>query len=253
MKDKPIALNLYSLRKLIQTEAGLDEAAKKVKEMGYDGVQVSGIRELEPETIAQVIAGHGLEIAATHIAWDLFKSDLERVIEIHRRYNCPHAAIGSLPGEYNSPEGAQRFCREVIPVAEGLGAEGLDFSYHNHSHELARYEGKTWLQSVLDGTPGSALKFEIDTYWIQAGGGDPYEWVRKCSGRIPLLHLKDMIVTPEREQRFAPVGAGNLEWDKIMQVALDCGVQWYIVEQDEFYDSDPFDDVAASCRFLKSF
>jgi len=234
MKDKPIALNLYSLRKLIQTEAGLDEAAKKVKEMGYDGVQVSGIRELEPEIIAQVIAGHGLEIAATHIAWDLFKSDLERVIEIHRRYNCPHAAIGSLPGEYNSPEGAQRFCREVIPVAEGLGSEGLDFSYHNHSHELARYEGKTWLQSVLDGTPGSALKFEIDTYWIQAGGGDPYEWVRKCSGRIPLLHLKDMIVTPEREQRFAPVGAGNHDWHTIMQVALACGVQWYNVEQDEF-------------------
>ncbi len=114
MNDKPVALNLYSLRRLIQTEAGLDEAAKKVKEMGYDGVQVSGIRELDPEIIARVIAGHGLKIVATHIGWDLFKDDLKRVIEIHRLYNCPHAAIGSLPKEYNSLEGAQRFCREVI-------------------------------------------------------------------------------------------------------------------------------------------
>jgi sugar phosphate isomerase/epimerase len=251
--DKPVALNLYSIRNLIQTEEGLEDAVKKVKEMGYDGVQVSGIRDLEPEAIWRIIDRHELEIAVTHIAWNLFKDELDRVIEIHQLYRCSHAAVGSLPAEYNSPEGAQRFCSEVVPVAEGLASQGLDFSYHNHSHELAKYEGKTWLQTVMEAVPGSLLKFEIDTYWIQAGGGDPAEWIKKCAGRIPVLHLKDMIVTPDREQRFAPVGSGNLEWDRIMQAAAQSGVQWYVVEQDEFYESDPFEDVAASCRWLKAY
>ncbi len=251
--DKPVGLNLYSLRNLIQTEEGLDGALEKIKEMGYDGVQVSGIRDLDPAVIARIIAGHELEIAITHISWDLFKDDLQKVIEIHRLYKCSHAAVGSLPKEYNSLEGARRFCSEVVPVAEGLASEGLDFSYHNHSHELAKYEGKTWLQTVIEQVPGSLLKFEIDTYWIQAGGGDPAEWIRRCDGRIPVLHAKDMIVTPEREQRFAPVGSGNLEWDRIMEAAAQSGVQWYVVEQDEFYEADPFEDVATSCRWLKGY
>jgi sugar phosphate isomerase/epimerase len=208
---------------------------------------------LDPEVIGGIVSRYELEIAATHIDWNLFKNDLARIVEIHGLYNCAHAAIGSLPKEYNSLEGAMRFCREVVPVGEGLAAKGYDFSYHNHSHELARYDGKTWLQMVLERVPGSVLKFEIDTYWIQAGGGDPVEWIKRCDGRIPILHLKDMIVTPEREQRFAPVGSGNLEWDKILRAAEQCGVQWYIVEQDEFYEADPFEDVAASCEFLKGF
>jgi sugar phosphate isomerase/epimerase len=126
----------------------------------------------------------------------------------------------------------------------------MDFSYHNHNHELTRFGGNTWLATVLEGSAGSSLNFEIDTYWIQAGGGDPVEWIRRCSGRIPLLHVKDMIVTPEREQRFAPVGDGNLEWEKIFAVAETAGVQWYLVEEDTFYGADPFEDVARSSRFL---
>ncbi len=94
------------------------------------------------------------------------------------------------------------------------------------------------------------LKAEIDTYWIQAGGGDPAEWVRKCAGREPLLHLKDMCVTTDREIRMAEIGEGNLNWPAILSAAEEGGVEFALVEQDSCYDRDPFECLEISYRNL---
>jgi sugar phosphate isomerase/epimerase len=252
MAEKKIGLNLYSLREFTQTADGLKETLRKVGDMGYQGVQVSGIKEMEPEKIAEIVKDSGLPVAATHLGWDLFRDKTARAIEIHKLYDCPHSAIGSLPDEYRSSEGADRFLKELQPVIKELQDAGLDFSYHNHNHELARIGQKTWLASVLEKSADMGLCFEIDTYWIQAGGGDPWEWVKLCKGRMPLLHVKDMLVTHSREQRFAPLGEGNFSWDRILQAAADGGVEWYLVEQDSFFDgADPFEEVAISCRYLQ--
>ena len=249
---KKIGLNLYSLREFTQTADGLADTLARVKDMGYEGVQVSGIKGLEPEQIEPVVRRSGLPVAATHVGWEVFRDDPQRAVAIHKLYGCAHPAIGMLPGEYYSLAGAERFVKEAGVVVKGLRAAGMDFSYHNHSHELARYEGRTWLERVLEGSAAGGLGFEIDTYWIQAGGGDPAEWVARCKGRIPLLHVKDMIVTPKREQRYAPVGSGNLSWDRIFAAAEAGGVEWYLVEQDSFYEGeDPFAEVAKSCTFLR--
>jgi sugar phosphate isomerase/epimerase len=61
-----------------------------------------------------------------------------------------------------------------------------------------------------------------------------------------------MTITPDREQRFAPVGDGNLEWAEILGAAERCGVEWYLVEQDSFYGADEFAQVERSCTFLRN-
>jgi sugar phosphate isomerase/epimerase len=61
-----------------------------------------------------------------------------------------------------------------------------------------------------------------------------------------------MCITPEREQRFAEIGEGNLNWPAIMQAAQESGVEWYLVEQDRSYERDPFESLAISYRNLKS-
>jgi len=135
--------------------------------------------------------------------------------------------------------------KELSLIVKKLALEGIDLSYHNHNHELARYGEKTWLQMLYE-------KAEIDVYWIQAGGGDPSDWIRRCAGREPLLHLKDMAVSGGREQRFAEIGEGNLNWKAIIEAAKEGGVEWYIVEQDNCYGRDPFESLAISYRNLKA-
>jgi sugar phosphate isomerase/epimerase len=149
-------------------------------------------------------------------------------------------------------DGLKKFLDELAPIAEKLAAEGMDFSYHNHNHELIKHDGQTWLAMLYEQAPPEMLKAEIDTYWIQAGGGDPAAWVLKCAGREPLLHLKDFTMAPPREQRFAEIGEGNMNWPAILKAAKEGGVEWYLVEQDRCYDRDPFESLAISYRNLNA-
>ncbi|UCD39610.1 MAG: hypothetical protein JSV87_04140, partial [Candidatus Bathyarchaeota archaeon] len=61
-----------------------------------------------------------------------------------------------------------------------------------------------------------------------------------------------MIVTPKREQRFAEIGEGNMNWQAIIEAAEESGVEWYLVEQDNCYGRDPFESLRISHRNLKA-
>ncbi|MGQ9732825.1 MAG: sugar phosphate isomerase/epimerase family protein [Candidatus Zipacnadales bacterium] len=246
-----IGAQLYTLRDYCQTPQDIAETCKKVAAIGYTAVQISGFGPAAPAEVARIMEDTGLTVASSHMGWNRFLTELETVIEEHKLWGCTHLAIGGLPAEYHSAEGVKRFVEELAPVAERLAAEGMDFSYHNHNHELIRYGEKTWLAMLYEQAPPEMLKAEIDTYWIQAGGGDPAAWVRALGPRQPLLHCKDMAMAPGREQRFAPVGEGNLNWPAILQAAQQVGVEYYLVEQDHCYDLDPFEAMRISYENMK--
>jgi sugar phosphate isomerase/epimerase len=242
---------LYTLREYEQDIEGVKNTLTRVADIGYETVQISGFGPVDMEEVAKICEDNGLEVAATHVGWGRFQDELEAVIEEHEILGCKHPAIGGLPGEYHCPDGIKRFIDELAPIVEKLNAAGMDFSYHNHNHELVKQNGKTWLGMLYDTAPGELLKAEIDTYWIQAGGGDPAQWIRRCAGREPLVHFKDMCVTPEREARFAEIGEGNLNWDAIIEACREGGVEYALVEQDTCYDRDPFESMAISYRNLQ--
>ncbi len=251
MEDTVLGVNMYSTRVFTQNLADLRVALKRVAAIGYKAIQISGFGPMDPKDVAAVVEENGLTVAATHMAWPRFLAERDAVIGEHKLWKCEHPAIGGLPKEYNSLDGLRRFVRELPPALDDLEREGLDFSYHNHSHELARWDGKTWLQRLLE-EADPRLKFEIDIYWIQHGGGDPALWLRKLAGRTPLLHIKDMAVTPEREQRFAAIGEGNMNLDPVLREARAGGVRWYLVEQDQSYGRDPIDELAVSYRACRA-
>ena len=253
MKKNVLGAQMYTVREFTQTLPGIAESLKKVADIGYTAVQISAFGPVDPKEVAKLVEDCGLTVAATHVGWNRFLEELDEVIAEHKMWGCTHAAIGGLfTPEYTDLDGLKRFLDELGPVAERLAQEGMDFSYHNHNHELVRYGEKTWLEMLYEQASPEMLKAEIDTYWVQAGGGDPALWVRKCAGREPLFHLKDMAVTPEREQRMAEIGEGNLNWPAILQAAEEGGVEWYLIEQDHCYGRDPFESLAISYRNLQA-
>lgn len=245
-----LGAQLYTVRQFTKTIEDIATTLEKVADIGYRAIQISGFGPVDPKEVARIAEDNGLTIAATHMGWDRFQNDLDALVEEHLLWKCKHPAIGGLPAEYRSLDGVARFVDELGPIAERLASAGMDFSYHNHNHELVKYDGVTWLERLYSTASPAVLKAEIDVYWIQAGGADPAYWVKKCAGREPLLHLKDMIVTPEREQRFAEIGEGNLNWEAILAAAKESGVRWYLIEQDQCYDRDPFESLAISYRNL---
>jgi sugar phosphate isomerase/epimerase len=255
MTKPVIGAQLYTLREHTKTLPDIVKTLQKVAKIGYKTVQVSGFGKADAKDVASAADDAGLRIVSTHTGWGLFLEKLDEVIAFHKLWKCPHPAIGGLPMEYYCADGVKRFLDELAPVAEKLGREGMDFSYHNHRNELIKFGEKTWLSQVYDNSAPSVLKAEIDVYWIAAGGADPAWWVQRSKGRIPLLHCKDMtlIRTGDKcEQRFAEVGEGNLNWQAILKEAGKSGVEYLLVEQDDCYGKDPFEALAISYRNLTS-
>ena len=181
---------------------------KRVKAMGYDGVQLSALGPIAPQELADILQSEGLAAAATHVSWDRLINDLPALIDEHHLWGCRNVAIGGLPGEYRTGEGFVRFANEASVVAQKLAAANLTFSYHNHSFELEKFDGITGLELLYENSD-PVLLAEIDTYWIQHGGADPAEWCARVAGRMTIVHFKDMGVF-DGAQAMAEVGEGNL-------------------------------------------
>lgn len=251
MSMPTVGAELYTVRDFVKDIRGVRESLKKVKDIGYSAVEIAGFGPVDMYEVARICKDLQLDVGSTHTGWERFKNELDEVIDEHKALECKHPAIGGLPQEYYCEDGVKKFIDELKPIAEKLNDEGMDFSYHNHNHELAKYGDRTWLAALYEEAPADLLKAEIDTYWIQAGGGDPAWWLKKCAGREPVIHLKDMRVVPHREIRMAEVGEGNLNWEAILAACEEGGVEYAMVEQDDCYGRDPFESLAISYRNLK--
>jgi len=246
MPETAVAAQMFTLRKFTQTPADIAKTLAKVRAIGYEAIQISAFGPIDAAELAKMLEGEGLAVASTHCSWDLYTNQIDRLIDEHRMWGCKHPAIGGMPGDYRNPDGVVAFAKAAEEVGSKLAEAGMDFSYHNHNFEFQKVGGKTWLELIYENSDPALVKAEIDTYWVQAGGGDPAEWIRKVSGRMPVLHLKDMVIGPERDVRMAEVGEGNLNWPAILTAAKDAGVEWYCVEQDNCYDRDPFESLKIS-------
>ncbi len=251
MDTSLLAAQLYTIRQHTQTRADFARSMRKIREIGYRVVQVSAIGDISDGDVKQIVDDNGLRICNTHIPFDRLQKDLEAVIAQHQLWGCRHIAIGSMPAAFReSAAGYKRFAALGSHIGERLAAADMTFSYHNHSFEFVKFDGRAGLEILFDESDPRYLQAELDTYWVQHGGADPAAWIERLAGRMPVVHLKDMVMLPgepgERpQQAMAEVGEGNLNFPEILAACRRAGVEWYAVEQD-ICQRDPFESLAIS-------
>lgn len=253
MQHENIAVQMYTLRNFTQTPEELRTTFQKVAAIGYTAAQVSGIGPMDPALVKEYADENGLKICATHIPWDRLENDLDALARQHQLWDCKYVGLGGLPEQYRtSKEGYRTFAKQASEIALRLKEQyGLQFVYHNHDFEFERMDGVTGMDILLNESNPEAFGFELDLFWVQAGGGDPIEWTRKVEGRMQVVHLKDMAIV-NRGRIFAELGEGNMNYKGIIDVCRETGVEWYVVEQD-ICQRDPFESVAISLDYLKSY
>ncbi len=250
MSNSQLAAQLYTVRDFTKTPAEISKTMQKVKQIGYDTVQCSALGPVEPAELKRIIDGEGLTICATHADFERMRNEPQSVIDEHELWGCRYTAISSMPASYRNFDGFSRFAREASEVGRRLAEDGLILSYHNHSFELEKFGGRSGLEILYAESDPDYLNCELDTYWIQHGGGDIVAWIRRLQGRTPTIHLKDMEMRGSTQQ-FSEVGEGNLNWLTILEACRQAGVEWYIVEQDTC-QRDPFESLGISLRNLKA-
>jgi len=250
MKKEQIAAQLYTVRDLLQNESDIRKSLKKIKALGYDSVQISGMAYIDEKVCKSILDENGLICCATHENGEVILDEPYKIIDRLKKLDCKYTAFphpGNIPT--NNHEEVQNLVERFNKAGEIYAQNGIILTYHNHHNEFRKINGRLILDMLYEDTDPKFLQGELDTYWVQFGGGSCVEYIKKLYNRLPLLHLKDYIVTENNQVTFAEIGEGNLNWQAIIKEAEKVGCKWFIVEQDTC-NKDPFDSLKISLEYL---
>lgn len=250
MQKENIALQAYSVRG--DLEKDFFGTLRAVKEMGYAGVEFAGLYGNDPKEVKAFCEEIGLTPLSAHVAYPEFMADLEGTVNTYAVLGVPYVAIPWLDEERRPGHpGYAEFVEGVKTISAKLKEKGITLSYHNHDFEFDKLDGKYLLDIMYEDLSPEILQTQLDTCWVKVGGENPAEYIRKYSGRIPTVHLKDFrgsksenmygLIGVEGSEAKADdnkfmltaVGKGCQDFAAIVAAADECGALWYIVEQDE--------------------
>lgn len=250
MPRRPVALQLYTVRKAARTD--FLGTLRAVAAMGYAAVQLSGTGDLGAPALKAVLDELGLQVAGMHVRLQQFERHLDRVIDDALTLDCGYVVCGKLPiwrGRYHAA-GWRAAARILNEIGATCAAKGLQLCYHNHAFEFRRFGGDTGWQILMDNTDPRLVQAEVDVYWARYAGYDPVALIRSLAGRVPLLHLKDMkkgALWPT----FTEIGSGVMDFTAICAAAAAVGTEWLIVEQDRCI-LPPLESAHLSLAYLRS-
>ena len=252
MKKRQIVAQLYTIRDYLKTPKEMAGSLKKIRQIGYEAVQLSGHGPIEDAELKRIVDGEGLVCVATHESGEDIIERPREVSEHLARLGCAMTAFPH-PGKYpqSTREDVEKLARGLDAAGAVLRQNGQILGYHNHNNEFAKIDGKTVLDWIFEIADPRNLVGEIDTYWIQAGGGDTLAWIKKLKGRLPFIHLKDYGYEVGKGVVFEEIGSGNLDFKLIVAAAEKAGCKWFIVEQDAHWaKDDPFLSLTMSFDYL---
>lgn len=267
--DFPIAVQLYSVRD--DMAADFEGTLKKVKEMGYDGVEFAGLFGKSAAEIKEMCKEIGLIPISAHIPFIDMMND-PSLLEVYAEIGCEYVVIPYLTEEYRP--GNDKF-KEVIEGAKMLGKKanelGMTLAYHNHDFEFDKINGEYALDILYKEVTADLIEAELDTCWVNVGGENPADYIRKYKGRVNILHLKDfagsksenmyaLIGIDEDEKKdikgkfeFRPVGSGVQDFPSILKAAKESGTKWVVVEQDSpSMGLTPMECIKSGIDYLKT-
>lgn len=221
----PIALQLYSVRQ--DLARNFKATATRVADMGYVGVEPAGFPGITPEDAGELFADLGLQVCSLHTQLPLGKQKNE-VIETAGELEVNRVVSSTSRDSFKDLDGVKALCDKWNQAYETAREHGLELGLHNHWWEFGTVEGRRgydWLIELLD--PG--IFFQVDTYWVNTGGGDSVQVIESLGERAPLIHIKDGPCDPEAN--MTAVGAGTMDFGPIVEAAQGAA-EWLIVEID---------------------
>ena len=247
-----LGAQLFSVRHALKTPQDIRETFHKIKNIGYEIVQLSGAGAIDAKELKDICDETDLSIVCTHTPFDRIIDDTDTVISEHKIFNCPVIGLGAMPKEYKgSKEGLDAFLAKIAPAVKKIQAAGLNFAYHNHDFEFAPLSDSSDIafDIMLNILPD--WHFIMDTYWVEFAGFSATEYIKKIGGsRLKNIHFKDMANNEERS--ICACGSGTLNFAEIYETCRQVGVENVLVEQDNAAKMpDPFGEMASSFSHLR--
>jgi sugar phosphate isomerase/epimerase len=254
----PIGLQLYTVRDHLEKD--LAGAFARVAAIGYKVVELGGSFNFygkRPAELKQMLNDAGLHAISTHFTEQQLKADLEKQIADSKECGITYAGLASLDDkDRESLDAIKRDADWFNQVGEAANKAGCHFFYHGHNFDYATADGVVVYDELIRRTDPKLANFELDCFWCVRAGKDPVDYFRRFPGRFPQLHIKDLKpgyppTTGEdfRPGAFTEVGQGVIDWKRIFRAALEGGMKYFYVEQDEC-DRDSLESARISYDYL---
>ena len=248
--DKRIGLQLWSVREMMGTDA--EGTLKRLSEIGYRELETANYQDgkvygMTPADFRALVEKYGMKVTSCHIGrgWDPAEEAQimawwDQAIVDHKALGCKYIVVPSIfIGD--TLEGLKGICEYFNKVAAKVKAAGMMFGYHNHNFEFREIEGVIAYDYMLENT-SKDVNFEMDVYWVRAGGKEPVDYLNKYAGRFPVLHIKDDDIIGD---------SGKIDFAPIFAAAYAQGMKDFYVEV-ERYPLPPDICVEKSFDFLNA-
>jgi sugar phosphate isomerase/epimerase len=260
---KPIGVQLYTARTLLAKDP--EGTLKRIAAIGYQEVELYAVEQIDK--LVPVAKGLGMKATSIHIPAAIclgenpspFENALAKANEAGIAYaGVPYVAPNDRGSSGVSNEEFWSAWSKKMNRAAGIADKaGIKFFYHHHAFEFVGAPGTRpidYMRKFLD----PKVKLELDVFWVAAAGLDPIDTLDEWKDRVALMHVKDKApgmaaITTESQAKpadFKEVGAGTLDFKKLLNEALKSGVDKFYVEQDQC-PGDPVDSLAQSFGYLK--
>ena len=256
-KKLPVGVQLYSVR--TDLEQDFYGTLKKVREMGYAGVEFYG--EYYGNSVVQVktwCTELGLIPFSNHVPFQQMIDDVDKVIAENTVLGVqyivfPYMDEASRPGV--DPEQFKATVAKIGEIGAKVKAAGFQLLYHNHDFEFVPLaDGTVGYDYIFSSNSRSDLQNEVDVCWADYAGFKPAEVLVKYAGGIPVVHLKDYYLEGKLSKapyaligistdnsmkddggwfEYRPLGDGQVDIPACIRAAINGGTQWLCVEQDE--------------------
>lgn len=275
----PIGLQTYTLGEGVARD--LAATFTQVAAIGYRDIELPSLYGRKPAEVRQLAEKAGLKISSLHLpaargpgAGLTLNSQPSEIADSLGALGAKRAVMPIMIFPENfRPQPGESFQaaigRSVNAAGEDLwkrtaallnerGAAlkplGVQMGYHNHNVEFAPIGKTNGWEILVKETDPALVSFEIDTGWIATSGLDPVAFLKAHTGRVAQLHVKDVAVgntvNYALAMKPAEVGAGTLDWKRILPAAHAAGVRHFYVEQEPPFAIPRMEAVARSYRFL---
>jgi sugar phosphate isomerase/epimerase len=219
---------LYSLRG--DCARDFEGTLRAVREVGYEGVELIDLYGHDPHDVRVLLDELGLAVCGRHASLERIESDLDALAGELRAVGSDRLVLAWIAPPATAQE-ADAVVARIAALAKRVRDAGLRLGFHNHDGELRPLDdGRTVLDRLLE-LDEDELFFEVDLGWAWFAGAEPAAVVARLAPRVPLVHVKDL--APGAEQRFVPVGDGDVGYGDVLPAIEGLGIEWLLVEQDE--------------------
>jgi len=223
-----IALQLYTVRDVCTGD--LAGSLARTAALGFEGVELHDLYGHSAGSVRRLLDENGLVASSRHASLPLIETEIEELVEELGALGTDRLVVGWIEPPVTAGD-AEVVQVRLLAAAERAAELGLRLGFHNHAGELAVLDdGRSLLDRLLD-VDGARLFLELDLGWVWYAGCDPFALLERAGERAPLVHVKDM--RNDAGPVHVPLGAGDVDYGRLLEVAGRAGVEWLILEQDE--------------------